>query len=126
MEDIRVSTVFNRVKRWQIARDLFLWHKEHQGVCSSSLTIGNLIPLKTEQQLIPTSLSSDTIYPQVLFNLRTPFIPYLSTSSTCRGIRLSSSLIKSLVLLLVLVRIYWLDGEGSPWICYWYWSSFTG
>ena len=41
-------------------------------------------------------------------------------SSICQGIRLSSSLVKSLALSSVLVRVYWLDGKGSPLVCHRY------
>ena len=33
------------------------------------------------------------------------------------------SLVKTLALSLVLVRIYWLDDKGSPLVCHWYWSG---
>ena len=114
MEGILVSLVFNRARSQQVARDLSSWRRERRGACSGSLTSSSLTPLKTEQHLIPTSLSSDIIDPQVLLNLCTLSTPYLSASFTCRSIRLSFSLVKSSALSSVLVRIYLLDDEGSP------------
>ena len=57
---IRVSLVFNGVRSRQVAGDLSPWRRERRGACIGSLTIGSLTPMKTEQHLIPTSLSFDT------------------------------------------------------------------
>ena len=43
-----------------------------------------------------------------------PAVVSICTSSTCQGIRLSSSLVKSSALSSELVRVYRLDDEGSP------------
>ena len=50
----------NGARSRQLAGDLSPWRRERRGACIGSLTIGSSTPLKTEQHLIPTSLSSDT------------------------------------------------------------------
>ena len=54
-EGIRVSLVLNGARSRQVAGDLSPWRRKRRGAC-----IGSSTPLKTEQHLIPTSLSSDT------------------------------------------------------------------
>ena len=66
MEGIRVSLVFNGARSRQVAGDLSPWRRERRGACIGSLTIGSSTPLKTEQHLISTSLSSDTFNPRWL------------------------------------------------------------
>ena len=48
----------NGVKSRQLAGNLSPWYKERWGACINSSTV-----LKTEQHLIPTSLSFDTFNP---------------------------------------------------------------
>ena len=50
----------NEARSRQLAGDLSPWCKERQGACIGSSTIGSSTSLKTEQHLIPISLSSDT------------------------------------------------------------------
>ena len=82
-EGIRVSLVFNGARSRQVAGDLSPWRRERRGACIGSLTIGSSTPLKTEQHLIPTSLSSDTFdsrWPHSAEVLRSPL-----TDSTYKG-----------------------------------------